>query len=233
MGRKGDDDDSQEMGDKLQAAPDFDGPTSDRRCTDILCTLLIFVMWAAMTFLGVQAVNGGDYRIILYPLDYDGNVCGTDFAKDMTEFPFLAYVNNFGGGVCIKECPSLNGRVADNLTDVRSLITYSGIFQVEGAELPADFIEFGNYSATDEDALTCKDKGTGEGDGECYPDVDDPSTSWESAGIDKGNGFAYYVGDSYPLISWCFLTTQASDRIDELIGTNATLSSVQAGYDFW
>mmetsp|Transcript_29058 Transcript_29058/g.47999 ORF Transcript_29058/g.47999 Transcript_29058/m.47999 type:complete len:660 (-) Transcript_29058:147-2126(-) len=224
MGRNDDDDNSQEMGDKLQAPPDFDGPTSDRRCTDILCTLLIFAMWIAMTILGVQAIIGGDYRVILYPLDYEGNVCGTDFAQDMTDFPYFIYVNNYGGGVCVKECPSLNGVTADNLTDIKSLVTYGGLFQVENAEITTDVLQIGNY--TGEDALFCNEE-------DCYPDPNDPSSSWDSKGVDKGNGFAYYVGDSYPVLSWCFLTIEASDRIDELVGANATLSSVEAGYDFW
>ena len=35
------------------------------------------LMWVSMTILGIQAVAGGDFRIILYPLDCDGNICGT------------------------------------------------------------------------------------------------------------------------------------------------------------
>lgn len=62
-----------DMGDKLSAPPDFDGPTSRRRFTDVLCTLLLWVMWISMTGLGIFAMQNGDYRLILYPLDYDGN----------------------------------------------------------------------------------------------------------------------------------------------------------------
>jgi hypothetical protein len=225
MGRRKDEDD-EDMGDKLQAPADFHGPTSDRRCTDLLCTLLIMAMWVSMSILGVQAIIGGDYRIILYPLDYDGNICGTDFGTNMTDFPYFLYVNNFGGGVCVKECPSLNGVTADNLTDIRSLVTYGGLYQVAGAEITTDFLQIGDYSGSD-DALACGVNG------ECYRDPNDPASSWDSVGIDEGNGFAYYVADSYPLASWCILTTQASDRIDELVGANATLSSVEAGYAFW
>ena len=90
-------------GEKLNAPPDFDGPISHRRCTDVLCTLLLFGMWISMTGLGIYAIQNGDYRLILYPLDYDGNVCGTDYGGiNMTEFPYLYYVNDYSGGVCVK-----------------------------------------------------------------------------------------------------------------------------------
>lgn len=45
----------------------------------------------------------GDYRLLLYPLDYAGNLCGMDNGKvDMTGYPYLYYVNDFAGGVCVK-----------------------------------------------------------------------------------------------------------------------------------
>ena len=74
---------SDEEGDKLVAAPDFRGPVEHRHCTDILFLILLFAMWTAMTGIGIHAVTNGDYRLVVYPLDYDGNICGTDFAEDM------------------------------------------------------------------------------------------------------------------------------------------------------
>ena len=60
-------------------------------------------MWLSMTGLGIYAYQNGDYRLILYPLDYAGNVCGTDYGNhDMREYPYLYYVNDFAGGVCVK-----------------------------------------------------------------------------------------------------------------------------------
>ena len=77
---------------KLVASADFDGPTRHRHCTDVLCLLLLCAVWVVMTAIGVYSVQEGDYRLVLYPLDYDGNICGTDFAADMTDFPYLLYV---------------------------------------------------------------------------------------------------------------------------------------------
>lgn len=97
---------------------DFDGPVKERRYTDVFCSFLIFIVWITTTGIGVYATINGDYRIVLYPMDYDGNICGTDIAKggipsskesgneevspkvDVSDYPKIVYVNNFGGGVC-------------------------------------------------------------------------------------------------------------------------------------
>ena len=59
---------------KLVRSADFDGPTKNRHCTDVLCLGLIIVMWVVMTIIGIYAINEGDYRVVIYPMDYDGNV---------------------------------------------------------------------------------------------------------------------------------------------------------------
>ena len=63
----------EDMGEQLSAPPDFDGPTARRKHTDVICALMLWAMWISMTGLGVYAVQNGDYRLILYPLDYAGN----------------------------------------------------------------------------------------------------------------------------------------------------------------
>lgn len=82
----GDYDGDDEANEKLHAAADFDGPVTDRYCTDLLWLILLCLCWAGMTAVGGYAVYNGDYRLVLYPLDYDGNVCGADLNdRDMTE----------------------------------------------------------------------------------------------------------------------------------------------------
>lgn len=88
-------DDDDEETTKLVAPADFNGPTGNRHCTDVLCSLLLLIMWAALTVIGIMACTDGDYRVVLYPLDYDGNICGTD---NMTEYPYLLYINSYTGG---------------------------------------------------------------------------------------------------------------------------------------
>jgi len=249
--------------DPLVAPPDFDGPTSDRHCTDILCTGLILLLWAVMTGLGVYAITNGDYRIVVNPLDYDGNVCGTDYGDiDMTDYPFLYYVNSYTGGVCVKECPRLGGSggdspgndntttntnttnsnqlVSDGLTDMYTLITYNGIYQLEGsAELPQDYIQVANYSSSDDVKSCILEDGTNV----CFPSSGNDANnnvlqaSWQSEGINKGFGFAYYVGDTYTWLQRCYLTDAAEDRIAKLVqADNVTKLGADPTYtadSFW
>ena len=118
MGQRRSNDDPYHENEKLVAAADFDGPTRHRRFTDLFCLLLLLAMWTCMTIMGSYAINNGDYRLVVYPLDYSGNICGTDFvassssssnnnksAVDMTDYPYLYYINSYGGGVCVKDCP--------------------------------------------------------------------------------------------------------------------------------
>jgi hypothetical protein len=208
-----------ERDDKLVASADFDGPTRDRRCTDVLCLGLLFIMWGVMTGIGVYAVQEGDFRLVLYPLDYDGNVCGTDFGStDMTDYPNLYYINSFTGGVCVSECPTVSDKLASeldtNLTespaiDLRTFVTYGGVWQTDGALLEEDFLQVGNYSGS-EDVLFCSEDS-------CFPDSDDVSASWSSSGVRKGFGYAYYAGDTFELLWRCYYTTQAERQIEEAV----------------
>ena len=199
--------DEVEMGDKLQAPPDFDGPTSRRSFTDVLCTLLLWCMWISMTGLGIYAMQNGDYRLILYPLDYDGNVCGTDVGSiDMTEYPYLYYVNDYSGGVCVKECPSL-----ENLTDPYTLVTYNGLYQVEGATVNETDIDIADYSVNN-DTLTCTES-------LCYPN-NDPESSYTSYGVNRGKGFGYYALDTYEVMWRCVFRDEATDKLDAIVAPN-------------
>jgi hypothetical protein len=142
---------------KLYAPADFDGPISERHCTDSVCLLFLLVGWMAMSVIGGYVVWNGDYRWVIYPMDYDGNVCGVELkggGVDMTDYPYLYYVNYYTGGVCVKSCPSLQLDTTDSsnttatatthndtntyrwitedgLTDMRTLITYSGVWQTQ------------------------------------------------------------------------------------------------------
>jgi hypothetical protein len=247
MGPRGEAQDDEN--EKLVAAADFDGPTRHRRFTDLFCLLLLFAMWTCMTILGSFAIANGDYRLVVYPLDYNGNICGTDFASsssnnnnnntnssnsDMTDYPYLYYINSYGGGVCVKDCPIVseygNGV---NLTDIRTLITYNGVWQVadatdaetgawKGALLPKDFIQVGNYAASP-DALSCTTD-------LCYPD-NDPVQSWTSPGIQKGFGYAYYAADTYELLWRCYYTDAAIMEIERIVNASSTDTNAEAGID--
>jgi hypothetical protein len=148
-----------------------------------------------------------------------------------TDYPYLYYINSFTGGVCVNECPVLSrgNIVADNLTDIRTLITYAGVWQPStgSAELPIDFVRTGNYGNSS-DALACTDD-------LCFPN-DSPSDSWTSDGVQQGFGFSYYVGDTYELLFRCYLTDKAEARILELVGADSQdlgLDVVNDAFGVW
>ena len=195
MARSYESDDSRDRGgykdrgdkERMSAPPDFDGPTTERRCTDILFAMLILVCWAAMTGVGIYSSQNGDYRAVLYPMDYAGNICGTTFGiMDMTEYPKIVYINNVGGGVCVKECPTVEG-----LVDVHTLVTYGGVYQESGSTLSSDYIQMADYVGQAADGLQVCDASS------CNTDV---NSSWFSAGINKGFGFAYYALDTVEVL---------------------------------
>ena len=60
-----------DKGTKLQAPADFDGPTANRSCTDVLFTLLMIAMWGGLTYIGAYAFENGDYKVVIGPMDYE------------------------------------------------------------------------------------------------------------------------------------------------------------------
>lgn len=193
---------------RLVAPDDFDkGSVTNRHCTDCFCALLLLLCWLVTTAIGYYAYQNGDYRLAVYPLDYDGNVCGTDYAEDMTDYPYLLYINSYTGGVCVSECPHLTGLVENNVTDVRTLITYAGVWQPSSnqSELPLDFVQVAPTYVNSSDAIFCTDN-------ICYPD-DSPIASWHAAGVSGGFGFAYYAADTYELFYRCYITNEAQREI--------------------
>jgi len=190
----------------MSAPADFDGPTEQRSCTDIIGLLLFGIMWVSFLVIGFWAVKKGDYEIVLNPMDYDGNICGIKYNdRDMRKFPKLVYVNNFGGGVCVKKCP----RIRKNLTDVHTLITYNGTYQMEGDNntiVGLDYVEVADYSNSENvrgcDATTCDTN---------------PQTSWISEGIRQQNGFADYAMDCYEIHNYCLNNPEALDKVKDIV----------------
>ncbi|CAM9966712.1 unnamed protein product [Ascophyllum nodosum] len=89
---------------KLRAPADFDGPVKDRKCTDVLFTLLIVAMWVAMTIVGITSIQEGDVTKLIAPTNYEGSLCGYD--SDYEDLPYLYYVNTQGSGICVESCPT-------------------------------------------------------------------------------------------------------------------------------
>ena len=137
-------------------------------------------------------------------MDYEGNICGTDFGNgtDMTAYPKIVYINKFLGGVCVEECPKV-----EDLVDPRTLITYNGIYQEEGSVLNASFVNMPDYNDA-ENVLSCTET-------LCSTD---PNISWTRPGISKGYGFAYYALDTYEVLGVrCISNPSAKDKLRDLI----------------
>lgn len=92
------------MQDKLRVGPEFDGPVRARKCTDIIFTLAIIILWIAMTIVGISSVSEGDVGKLLAPTDYEGNLCGVDDGYE--DLSNLYYANSFGSGICVESCPT-------------------------------------------------------------------------------------------------------------------------------
>lgn len=216
------------MPDKLVAPADFDGPTKNRHCTDVLCGLILIACWIAMSIIGFLASQEGDLRLIFYPLDFDGNICGTDYALNMTDYPNLLYINHFTGGVCVDKCPDLKGLTDDDLTDIHTLVTYGSIFQTPRAQLSQDFVGIGDYSASN-DTIDCTIDS-------CFPNLS-AEKSWSSPGIRQGYGYAYYAASTYELLYRCYLTPSAERRLAEQVGDDtisvSDVAIIDDLYNFW
>ena len=125
---------------------------------------------------------------------------------DMTDYPYLYYVNDYSGGVCVKECPSL-----PNLTDPYTLVTYNGLYQVDGATITSADIDIADYSVNN-DTLTCNEA-------LCYPN-NNPESSFTSYGVNRGKGFAYYALDTYEVMWRCVFTDDGTDVLDPIVNPN-------------
>ena len=64
------------------------GPIVERGCTDVLCCFMFIAFWIATLVIGYMCLKQGDLNRFMRPVDFSGNKCGMDNAKD---FPFLFF----------------------------------------------------------------------------------------------------------------------------------------------
>lgn len=196
---------------KLSAPADFRGPTEKRGCTDVLCLLLIVASWAVMTWLGIFSFQNGDYRRLLNPIDYNGNMCGFNNTEvggiDMNDFPYLYPVNFYFAGVCVNTCPSMPNHTVDPFT----LITYSGIYHTNNSVTPSwsyNLTDVANYGDSAYGYKCTRDT--------CFPNVFE---SWESEGINQGYGYAFYLVDTTSYLKRCIISGNALKNLRNLTFT--------------
>lgn len=193
---------------KLSAPVNFRGPTDNRGCTDVFFTLAIIASWAAMTWLGLFALRNGDYRVLLSPMDYNGNVCGMNNSQhggtDMTEYKYLYPVNFYLAGVCVNECPTLPNQTVDPFT----LITYSGVYSARNhtSLISKNVTKVADYGGSSSYEYTCTQE-------TCFPSI---LESWESEGINKGYGYAFYLVDTTSYLKHCIISGKAVSELRDI-----------------
>ena len=151
----------------------------------------------------------------------------------MTDYPYLYYVNEYTGGVCVRKCPNLGGGA-----DPYTLVTYDGLYQVAGSTVTDADISVANYSLTNNTLKCTEDM--------CYPDGD-PEQAYKSAGVNEGKGFASFAVDTYELMWRCVFTDEGSAALNAVINPNGGSSnstdpiidmatqneSIKKAYDVW
>uniref|UniRef100_A0A7S2Y2B5 Choline transporter-like protein n=1 Tax=Fibrocapsa japonica TaxID=94617 RepID=A0A7S2Y2B5_9STRA len=83
----------------------------NRKCTDVLCMLLLIAVWFATTILGFivcgvienENLEAGNPWRLVNGVDYDGRVCGIDSGVKNEE---NIYYLPSGAGICIESCPT-------------------------------------------------------------------------------------------------------------------------------
>lgn len=70
MGRKYTEDDLREL--NIDPALE-NGPTENRKCTDVICLLIFLLFWAATFFISATTYSKGKLDRVMRPVDYSGN----------------------------------------------------------------------------------------------------------------------------------------------------------------
>jgi hypothetical protein len=150
----------------------------------------------------------------------------------MTDYPYLYYVNDYTGGVCVKKCPTINGGA-----DPYTLVTYDGLYQVDGSIVTDADIAVADYSSTN-NTLICNEN-------LCFPNGD-PEQAYASLGVNRGAGFSWFAVDTYELMWRCVFTDVGTKALEAIVNPNGNANytdplidmatqneNIKAGYDVW
>uniref|UniRef100_A0A7S2XXR1 Choline transporter-like protein n=1 Tax=Fibrocapsa japonica TaxID=94617 RepID=A0A7S2XXR1_9STRA len=81
----------------------FQGPTDQRKCTDILFLILIILAWIILTAIGSDSCVHGDPWTLIAQVDYGGRVCG--YSSGVEDSENIYYLDSSLNGVCVNTCP--------------------------------------------------------------------------------------------------------------------------------
>jgi len=104
-----------------------DLPKGDRKCTDVICLVVLFLFWGAIGAIVVLATKnaGAGGMLRLYKgVQLDGKVCGLDAphgpGKAYNKQWFYAYKTLSAHMLCVKECPESYAAAVRNKTDTKA-----------------------------------------------------------------------------------------------------------------
>ncbi|XP_070556799.1 choline transporter-like protein 1 isoform X2 [Ptychodera flava] len=113
---------------------EFDGPTKDRSCRDVICCLIFLAFWGGMGYIAYVSILNGQPERLVFGVDSYGNVCGIKnkplanvslSGMDMRErkyvfyFNFLALSNPLEDSkvICVAGCPNGTFITANDVKD--------------------------------------------------------------------------------------------------------------------
>ncbi|CAH1271865.1 SLC44A4 [Branchiostoma lanceolatum] len=93
-------------GDPAKFDPEFKGPIENRSCTDIICCLLFIIFIAGFVAVGILAWVHGDPKLLLYPTDSQGNLCGNGNYATKPNLHFFNLLDCAGFASVLDGCPT-------------------------------------------------------------------------------------------------------------------------------
>ncbi|XP_014770495.1 choline transporter-like protein 2 isoform X2 [Octopus bimaculoides] len=94
----------------------YRGPVTNRSCTDIICCIIFIIFIVAFAAVAIFAYVKGDYKLLLYPMDSENNLCGLGNMKDKPYLlfsditrcisPIVFLMGCPTPQICVKKCPN-------------------------------------------------------------------------------------------------------------------------------
>ncbi|GIY40639.1 choline transporter-like protein 4 [Caerostris darwini] len=123
--------DPKRYGEQLTYDANFNGPIKHRSCTDVLCLFLFVAFIAGWIVVAFFAFREGNPKVLVYPTDSQGNICGVGELEDK---PFLFFFDLikcaspsviFTGcptpQVCVQQCPNETFYANENLPNANEI----------------------------------------------------------------------------------------------------------------
>jgi len=88
---------------------DFEGPVSDRRCTDWLWIIIFILFNALLLTVSILAYEKSNTQRLLNGIDFRGNICGVGTLKERKYQYHPDPYNEVMLAMCIEKCPIVSG----------------------------------------------------------------------------------------------------------------------------